>query len=161
MNKALLLLAAGAVFVDGRIRIARPGVAAGIDPAGRSARENPPCAPSPPPHRAPAAQPPAPIGSPAPSQAEAGTTPAPMPNEDIGPPRAPTDTSASVDPGSLSIHYPPLGNGYLPGSSPQDMANTQTPKVPGVTVNMPLQQPQPQPLPPPAEPAGPAPAPGQ
>ncbi len=161
MNKALLLLAAGTVFV--------------VNNQPLRAQELPPA--STPPVAAPVkthharhhrrhtvrlqAQPSAPIGSPAPSQAEAGTTPAPMPNEDIGPPRAPTDTSASVDPGSLSIHYPPLGNGYLPGSSPQDMANTQTPKVPGVTVNMPLQQAQPQPLPPPAEPAGPAPAPGQ
>jgi hypothetical protein len=41
------------------------------------------------------------------------------------------------------------------------MANTQTPKVPGVTVNMPLQQAQPQPLPPPTDPHGAPPAAGQ
>jgi hypothetical protein len=79
----------------------------------------------------------------------AGTSPAPVPNENIGPPQPPPDTSAEVDPGTLHIHYPPLGNGYLPGSSPQDMANTQTPQVPGVTVKMPLQPDTPQPLPPP------------
>ena len=95
-------------------------------------------------------QPPAPIGTPAPQEAgTAGTSPAPVPNEDIGPPRTPTATDPSVDPGNLSIHYPPLGNGYLPGSSPQDVANTQTPKVPGVTVKVPLEQARPEILPPP------------
>jgi hypothetical protein len=97
-------------------------------------------------------RPPAPVGTPAPVQAGSpGTTPAPVPNEDIGPPRSPPDTSASVNPGSLSIHYPPLGQGYLPGSSPQDMANTQTPKVPGVTVKVPLDEARPETLPPPAD----------
>jgi hypothetical protein len=79
----------------------------------------------------------------------AGTTPAPMPNEDIGPPRAPASTSPSLDPGSLHLHYPPLGDGYLPGSSPQDMANSQTPKVPGATYTVPLQPAPRQTLPPP------------
>ena len=97
-------------------------------------------------------QAPAPLGEPAPPRADtAGTTPAPVPNEDIGPPRAPAGSSPSVDPGNLSIHYPPLGSGYLPGSSPQDMANTQTPKVPGVTVKLPLAQARPAQLPPPAD----------
>ena len=100
---------------------------------------------------------PAPI-APAPLQAGSpGTSPAPVPNEDVGPPRTPPSTDASVDPGNLSIHYPPLGQGYLPGSSPQDMANTQTPKVPGVTVNVPLQQARPETLPPPDATPGPAP----
>jgi hypothetical protein len=85
-------------------------------------------------------------------QVAAGTAPAPVPNENIGPPQAPPDTSTQIDPGTLHIHYPPLGNGYLPGSSPQDMANTQTPQVPGVTMKMPLQQATPQPLPPVANP---------
>ncbi len=95
-------------------------------------------------------QPGAPIPQPAPSETDAaGTTPAPVPNEDIGPPRAAEQTSPSLDPGSLRLHYPPLGDGYLPGSSPQDMANTQTPKVPGATYTVPLQQGVPQTLPPP------------
>jgi hypothetical protein len=100
------------------------------------------------------AAPAAPPSQPAPQAAADGTTPAPVPNEDVGPPRKAPDTDASVDPGTLQIHYPPLGNGYLPGSSPQDMANTQTPKVPGVTVNVPLQQATPQPAAPGAPPAG-------
>lgn len=99
-------------------------------------------------HRPPPAPPASPEAAP---QASAGTSPAPVPNENIGPPQAPPDTSTQVDPGTLHIHYPPLGNGYLPGSSPQDMANTQTPQVPGVTVKMPLQQGQPQTLPPPGQ----------
>ena len=100
---------------------------------------------------------PAPVAPPAVQAGSPGTSPAPVPNEDVGPPRAPTSTSATVDPGNLSIHYPPLGQGYLPGSSPQDMANTQTPKVPGVTVNVPLQQKPPQTLPPPDAAPGAAP----
>jgi hypothetical protein len=80
-----------------------------------------------------------------------GTSEAPVPNENVGPPEAPPDTRTQIDPGTLHIHYPPLGNGYLPGSSPQDMANTQTPQVPGVTVKIPLQQGQPQTLPPPGQ----------
>ncbi len=95
--------------------------------------------------------PPAPPSVPAPaSEADAdGTTPAPVPNQDIGPPGAQASTSPSLDPGSLHLHYPPLGDGYLPGSSPQDMANTQTPKVPGAVYTVPLQQGVPQTLPPP------------
>ncbi len=100
-------------------------------------------------HR-PSAAPPAP-GQTAPQTDADGTTPAPVPNENIGPPRSPPDTSAQVNPGSLQIHYPALGNGYLPGSSPQDMANQQTPSVPGVTVKVPLQPAEPQPLPPPGQ----------
>jgi hypothetical protein len=99
-------------------------------------------------HRKPPVPPPSPEGAP---QASAGTSPAPVPNENIGPPQAPPEPSTQIDPGTLHIHYPPLGNGYLPGSSPQDMANTQTPQVPGVTVKIPLQQGQPQPLPPPGQ----------
>jgi hypothetical protein len=87
-------------------------------------------------------------------QADAGTTPAPVPNEDIGPPRTGQDPRPSLDPGSLQIHYPPLGDGYLPGSSPQDMANQQTPSVPGATVKVPLQQAAPATLPPPTDPGG-------
>ncbi len=100
--------------------------------------------------RHPLTQAPSPVPPPARSDADAaGTTPAPVPNEDIGPPRVPPGTSPSLDPGSLHLHYPPLGDGYLPGSSPQDMANSQTPKVPGATYTVPLQQAAPQPLPPP------------
>jgi len=159
MKKAALLVAATALFISA----GQPVRAQELPPAS-----TPPVAPPAQPHHAHRhrhhlmrlkAQPPVPAGALPPSQASAGTTPAPVPNEDIGPPRAPTGTSATVDPGNLSIHYPPLGNGYVPGSSEQDMANTQTPKVPGVTVNVPWQQAQPQQLPPPSNPpAGPAPA---
>ena len=94
--------------------------------------------------------PPTPAPPPAaPETDAAGTTPAPVPNEDIGPPNTQSSASPSLDPGSLHLHYPPLGDGYLPGSSPQDMANTQTPKVPGAVYTVPLQQGVPQTLPPP------------
>jgi len=88
--------------------------------------------------------------TPSPAQvAAAGTSPAPVPNEDIGPPRAPLDSRGEVTPGSMSIHYPPNGDGYLPGSSSSDMDNRTTPSVPGVQYQAPLASPAPQPLPPP------------
>jgi hypothetical protein len=82
-------------------------------------------------------------------QAAAGTTPAPVPNEDIGPPQRPLDAGGEVTPGGMSIHYPPLGDGYLPGSSSTDMDNRTTPAVPGLKYEEPIQNPPPQPLPPP------------
>ena len=81
------------------------------------------------------------------SNAAAGTSPAPVPNEDAGPPRAGQSASAQVTPGTLGIHYPPLGDGYLPGSSSTDMDNQTTPAVPGVNYHAPIQNPAPQPLP--------------
>ena len=88
--------------------------------------------------------------APSPVAAEnAGTAPAPVPNEDAGPPRAAPGTAATVTPGSMSIHYPPNGDGYLPGSSSSDMDNRTTPAVPGVQYQAPIANPAPQTLPPP------------
>jgi hypothetical protein len=93
-----------------------------------------------------------PLAAPAPSPVaaeNAGTAPAPVPNEDAGPPRAAPGTAATVTPGSMSIHYPPTGDGFLPGSSSSDMDNHTTPAVPGVQYQAPIANPAPQALPPP------------
>jgi hypothetical protein len=57
--------------------------------------------------------------------------------------------AATVTPGSMSIHYPPTGDGFLPGSSSSDMDNHTTPAVPGVQYQAPIANPAPQALPPP------------
>jgi len=65
---------------------------------------------------------------------------APVPNENIGPPAAdhPNTPSPSVQPGELQMHFPPAGDGFLPASSHTEMDNLDTPKVPGVTVKVPV-----------------------
>ncbi len=85
--------------------------------------------------------------SPPKSDARPGGTdalqPAPVPNEDARPPE--TDTAAtpepSLHPGQLQMHFPPSGEGYLPGSSHTEMDNLNTPKVPGVTIKLPVGDP--------------------
>jgi len=79
--------------------------------------------------------------------AHPGTEPAPVPNEDIGPPNHNLPSEGEVSPGSMAIHYPPTGEGYLPGSSSSDMDNRTTPSVPGVQYQTPIANPAPQPLP--------------
>jgi hypothetical protein len=83
------------------------------------------------------------------ADAHPGTEPAPVPNEDVGPPSRPLPSGGEYSAGSMGLHYPPMGNGYLPGSSSSDMDNRTTPAVPGVQYQAPLANPAPQPLPPP------------
>jgi hypothetical protein len=83
------------------------------------------------------------------ADAHPGTEPAPVPNEDIGPPSHTVPSGGEYTAQGMGIHYPPIGNGYLPGSSSSDMDNRTTPAVPGVQYQTPLANPAPQPLPPP------------
>jgi hypothetical protein len=70
----------------------------------------------------------------------AGTQPAPVPNEDVTdvpPGQAPATT---VTPSLLQLHYPNVGDGYIEGSSPQEMDDRNAAKAPGVEVQVPLKQ---------------------
>jgi hypothetical protein len=79
--------------------------------------------------------------------------PAPMPNADITPPqRILPPNQPSLDPGNLQLHYPDIGNGYLPYSSSDYGDNERAPIVPGMSVVVPLTQ-----TPPPLPPAHPTP----
>jgi hypothetical protein len=80
---------------------------------------------------------------------------APVPNENIGPPNDdPPPNVPSLHPGNLQLHFPNLGDGYLPASDSATMDNEHAPTVPGLTVRVPLTQSPPTPTPqlPPATP---------
>jgi len=68
-------------------------------------------------------------------------TAAPLPNENIEAPQAQLQPGLNVVPGNLQLHFPPSGDGYPPASSEQTLDDTRTPKVPGVTLTVPLGQP--------------------
>lgn len=76
-----------------------------------------------------------------------GLEPAPVPNRDVGPPAAPAPTGAEVTGERLQIHYPPVGDGFLPGSSSTVIDNARAAKVPGVQVKIPVEH-DPAPAPP-------------
>jgi hypothetical protein len=80
-----------------------------------------------------------------PPQAPPPATPveaaAPLPNEDVQPPHEQLQPGVNVVPGNLQLHFPPSGDGYLPASSEQTLDETRAPKVPGVTLTVPLGQP--------------------
>jgi hypothetical protein len=79
--------------------------------------------------------------------------PAPVPNVDATPPqKALPPNQPSLDPGNLQLHYPDIGNGYLPYSSSDYGDNERAPMVPGMSVVVPLTQ-----TPPPLPPAHPSP----
>jgi hypothetical protein len=84
-----------------------------------------------------AALPPAPVPAPDPN----APAPAPVPNVDATPPQKilPPDR-ASLEPGNLQLHFPPVGEGFLPGSSSEQMDNERAPVVPGVSIEIPLSQ---------------------
>ena len=79
-------------------------------------------------------------------------TEAPQPNANLLPPAEPVPQSVSVVPGNLQLHYPPSGDGYVLGSSPQAMDDEHTARFPGLTVHFPMQPAAPQKLPPPQAP---------
>ncbi|HTZ69814.1 MAG TPA: hypothetical protein VMB71_04100, partial [Acetobacteraceae bacterium] len=92
------------------------------------------------------APPPAP--APPPKLDTNAAVPAPVPNENIQPPEGPPpSTDPSFHPQQLQLHYPPVGMGYVAGSSPQAMDDYRTEKVPGVVIKVPLVQ-SPTPAPP-------------
>jgi hypothetical protein len=77
---------------------------------------------------------------------------APTPDGNLLPPHEYIPPATSVVPGALQLHYPPSGNGYVTGSSPQALDDDRTAKVPGLTLHVPL-QPDPKPaMPPPDDP---------
>jgi hypothetical protein len=79
-------------------------------------------------------------------------SPAPVPDENAAAPPDDKPQQAEVSPGIMQLHYPPMGNGYIPGSSPQAMDDRRTAKAGGVEVTLPLHQAAPAPLPPPSLP---------
>jgi hypothetical protein len=90
------------------------------------------------------------------SETRAPTPPAyseaPTPDSNLLPPHEYIPPDTSVVPGTLQLHYPPSGNGYVTGSSPQALDDDRTAKVPGLTLHVPLQPGAPPPMPPPEDP---------
>ena len=78
---------------------------------------------------------------PAPAPATPLQTAAPLPNEAVQPPQEQLQPGLNVVPGNLQLHFPPSGDGYPPASSEQTLDETRAPKVPGVTLTVPLGQP--------------------
>ncbi len=91
-------------------------------------------------HRRDAARTLSPVAAqPAGTQASA-STPAPVPNESVN---APTDSGpagTNVGPSVFALHYPPQGDGYVTGSSPQAMDDRNAAKATGVQMKVPLPQ---------------------
>jgi hypothetical protein len=84
----------------------------------------------------------APIPPPPPPQAPAPQeTAAPLPNLAAEPPHEELQPGLNVVPGDLQLHFPPAGDGYPPASSSQALDDSHTPKVPGLTLTVPLGQP--------------------
>jgi shikimate 5-dehydrogenase len=79
-----------------------------------------------------------------------------VPNEAETPPKGPPPTqSTNINPAIMGLHYPEVGNGYIPGSSPQAMDDASAERAGGVQVTVPLKSAAPAPLPAPTNPAAP------
>ncbi len=83
-----------------------------------------------------AALPPAPPAAPA----SPGTTAAPVPDEAMSAPMDHTAPTSSVEPSVFQLHYPPQGDGYVTGSSPQAMDDRNAAKATGLEARIPLPQ---------------------
>jgi hypothetical protein len=77
---------------------------------------------------------------PPPAQAPAAVGPAPVPNEAVSAPIPPSLPAVSAAPSVFQLHYPPQGDGYVTGSSPQAMDDRNAAKATGVEVKVPLEQ---------------------
>jgi hypothetical protein len=77
---------------------------------------------------------------PAATPVASGTSPAPVPNEALTAPIDHTDAQTSVAPSVFQLHYPPQGDGYVTGSSPQAMDDRNAAKATGVQARVPLPQ---------------------
>ncbi len=66
--------------------------------------------------------------------------PAPVPNEALSPPINDPAPQPSAAPSVFQLHYPPQGDGYVTGSSPQAMDDRNAAKATGVEVKVPLPQ---------------------
>ncbi len=84
---------------------------------------------------APSAGPEAPAAQPANT-----TTAAPVPDEAVTPPVDNPSPSANLAPSVFQLHYPPQGDGYVTGSSPQAMDDRNAAKATGMQATVPLPQ---------------------
>ncbi len=75
-----------------------------------------------------------------PSPPVTARTQAPIPDETVTAPASSSNPSPSVEPAVIQIHYPPMGDGYPLGSSPQAMDDREAAKVTGLEVKLPLGQ---------------------
>jgi len=66
--------------------------------------------------------------------------PAPVPNEGVTAPMPTQAGDPTVAPSVFALHYPPQGEGYVTGSSPQAMDDRNAAKVTGVQMTLPLTQ---------------------
>jgi hypothetical protein len=82
----------------------------------------------------------APLPAPPRPRQAATVSAAPVPNESITPPAADPNPVTTLEPRVFSLHYPPQGDGYPPGSSAQDMADEGAARVNGVQLTVPLNQ---------------------
>ncbi len=78
--------------------------------------------------------------SPSETQTASASTPAPVPDEALTSPPDRRDPSANVAPSVFSLHYPPQGDGYVTGSSPQAMDDRNAARATGVQATLPLPQ---------------------
>lgn len=66
--------------------------------------------------------------------------PAPVPNEAVNAPIDNPTPETNAGPSVFQLHYPPQGDGYVTGSSPQAMDDRNAAKATGVEVKVPLPQ---------------------
>ena len=64
--------------------------------------------------------------------------PAPTPNDGVTAPVENADPKTDLQPSVFSLHYPPQGDGYTTGSSPQAMDDRNAAKATGVQLTVPL-----------------------
>ena len=64
--------------------------------------------------------------------------PAPTPNDGVTAPVENPDPKTDLQPSVFSLHYPPQGDGYTTGSSPQAMDDRNAAKATGVQLTVPL-----------------------
>jgi hypothetical protein len=63
-----------------------------------------------------------------------------VPNDSVSAPIPESSPETQVAPSVFQLHYPPQGEGYVNGSSPQAMDDRNAAKATGVQVTVPLQQ---------------------
>ncbi len=64
--------------------------------------------------------------------------PAPTPNDGVTAPVENADPKTDLQPSVFSLHYPPQGDGYTTGSSPQAMDDRNAARATGVQLTVPL-----------------------
>ena len=64
--------------------------------------------------------------------------PAPTPNDGVTAPVENADPKTDLQPSVFALHYPPQGDGYTTGSSPQAMDDRNAARATGVELTVPL-----------------------